>query len=193
MWSRTFYQGVIIELTLEVAKNRGLFNDEIDFAGSEGLVSMEADTPSVLRFQSHRIPYEVHALVLTDAPFSRVYNGTRDELSYHQEGSVRKRVGQDMWVAETLLWTRDKARASVCGYGDVGKACVFAFRGSGARVFVAECELLSALQACFKGVQASCLKSTSLFLSTGNFNISILGLMKKLENNAFVLWKHQTL
>ena len=63
MWSRTVYQGVIIELTFEVAKNTGSFNDEIDFAGSEVLVSLKADPPSVLRFQSHRIHYEVHALV----------------------------------------------------------------------------------------------------------------------------------
>ena len=51
--------------------------------------------------------------------------------------------------------SRDKARAFVCGYGDVGKACVFAFRGSGAHAFVPECEFLCPLQACFKGVQAT--------------------------------------
>ena len=44
----------------------------------------------------------------------------------------------------------------VRGHGDVGKACVFAFRGSGAHVFVPECEFLCPLQACFKGVQATC-------------------------------------
>ena len=33
----------------------------------------------------------------------------------------------------------------MCGYGDVGKVCVFAFRGSGDHVFVAECEPFCAL------------------------------------------------
>ena len=87
--------------------------------------------------------------------------------------------------------SRDKARAFVCGYDDVGKACVFAFRGSGAHVFVAECELLCALQACFKGVPASCLKSTSLFLSTGNFNMRF-GPYEEIGEQC-VLWKHWTL
>ena len=32
-----------IELTLEVVKNTGYFNNKIDFAGSEGLVSMNID------------------------------------------------------------------------------------------------------------------------------------------------------
>ena len=35
--------GVIIELTLEVAKNTGHFNDEIDFAGSECLECRKVD------------------------------------------------------------------------------------------------------------------------------------------------------
>ena len=48
------------------------FNDEIDFACSEGLVRMKAD---------------LHALVLTMHPFSRWHNGTRGELSHHQEGA----------------------------------------------------------------------------------------------------------
>ena len=34
---------------------------------------------------------------------------------------------------------------------------------SGARVFIAVCDPFCALQACFEGVQASCLKSTSWF------------------------------
>ena len=35
--------GVILELTLEVAKNTGHLNDEIDFAGSEGLECRKVD------------------------------------------------------------------------------------------------------------------------------------------------------
>ena len=82
--------------------------------------------------------------------------------------------------------SRDKARAFVCGDGDVGKACVFAFRGSGAHVFVPECELLCVLEASFKGVQASCLKSTSLFSQRITSTSAFLHLMKKMKNNVFV-------
>uniref|UniRef100_A0A7S1AEY5 Cyclic nucleotide-binding domain-containing protein n=1 Tax=Noctiluca scintillans TaxID=2966 RepID=A0A7S1AEY5_NOCSC len=35
----------------------------------------------------------------------QIYFITRGELSYHQEVSVPERVGQDMWVAEAVLWT----------------------------------------------------------------------------------------
>ena len=35
---------------------------------------------------------------------------------------------------------------SVCGYGDVGEACVLAFRGSGAHVFVADSEISKKLR-----------------------------------------------
>merc|ERR1711916_318636 len=44
-------------------------------------------------------------------------------------------------------------RALVCGYGDVGKGCAFALRGSGARVFIAECDPICALQACMEGLE----------------------------------------
>jgi len=36
----------------------------------------------------------------------------------------------------------------VCGFGDVGKGCAQAFRGSGARVYVTEVDPICALQAC---------------------------------------------
>merc|ERR1711907_857911 len=38
-------------------------------------------------------------------------------------------------------------RALVAGYGDVGKGCAFALRGSGARVLISECDPICALQA----------------------------------------------
>ena len=53
----TVYQGVIFELTLEVAKNTRHLNDEIDFAGSEGLVSMKTDPPVGLE-----VPVSLHPL-----------------------------------------------------------------------------------------------------------------------------------
>src|SRR5207237_3885603 len=42
-------------------------------------------------------------------------------------------------------------KAVVCGYGDVGKGCAQAFRGSGATVFITEIDPICALQACMEG------------------------------------------
>ncbi len=39
----------------------------------------------------------------------------------------------------------------VCGFGDVGKGCAQAFRGSGARVYITEVDPICALQACMEG------------------------------------------
>merc|ERR1712136_254939 len=74
-------------------------------------------------------------------------------------------------------------RALVCGYGDVGKGCAFALRGSGARGFIAECDPICALQACMEGFQVAAIESVvseiDIFVSsTGNFNIITLEGMK---------------
>merc|ERR1711965_812876 len=82
-------------------------------------------------------------------------------------------------------------RALVAGYGDVGKGCAFALRGSGARVLVTEIDPICALQACMEGFQVVTLESVvgeiDIFTSaTGNFNIITLEHMKKMKNNAIV-------
>merc|ERR1712003_235412 len=82
-------------------------------------------------------------------------------------------------------------RALVCGYGDVGKGCAFAMRGSGARVLVTEIDPICALQACMGGFQVVTLESVvgeiDIFTTTtGNFNIITLEHMKKMKNNAIV-------
>merc|ERR1712040_22660 len=82
-------------------------------------------------------------------------------------------------------------RALVCGYGDVGKGCAFAMRGSGARVLIAECDPICALQACMEGFQVvtveSALSEADIFVTTtGNFKIITLEHMKKMKNNAIV-------
>merc|ERR1712054_335453 len=82
-------------------------------------------------------------------------------------------------------------RALVCGYGDVGKGCAFALRGSGGRVLVTECDPICALQACMEGFQVVTLEDVvgeiDIFTSsTGNFNIITLEHMKKMKNNAIV-------
>merc|ERR1712119_210085 len=82
-------------------------------------------------------------------------------------------------------------RALVCGYGDVGKGCASALRGSGARVLVTECDPICALQACMEGFQVVTMEEVvgeiDIFTSaTGNFNIITLEHMKKMKNNAIV-------
>merc|ERR1712162_66136 len=82
-------------------------------------------------------------------------------------------------------------RTLVCGYGDVGKGCAAALRGSGARVLVTECDPICALQACMEGFQVvtmeQCVAEADIFVSsTGNFNIITFDHMKKMKNNAIV-------
>merc|ERR1719408_429 len=82
-------------------------------------------------------------------------------------------------------------RALVCGYGDVGKGCAFALRGSGARVLITEIDPICALQACMEGFQVVTMEDavsySDIFVSsTGNFNIITLEHMKKMKNNAIV-------
>merc|ERR1711967_104118 len=79
----------------------------------------------------------------------------------------------------------------VCGYGDVGKGCAFALRGSGSRVLITEIDPICALQACMEGFQVVTMEDVvsevDIFVSsTGNFNIITLEHMKKMKNNAIV-------
>merc|ERR1712005_102320 len=82
-------------------------------------------------------------------------------------------------------------RALVCGYGDVGKGCAFALRGSGSRVLITEIDPINALQACMEGFQVVTMEQVvgeiDIFVSTtGNFKIIRLEHMKKMKNNAIV-------
>merc|ERR1711972_209726 len=82
-------------------------------------------------------------------------------------------------------------RCLIAGYGDVGKGCAFAMRGSGARVLISECDPICALQACMEGFQVvtieSVLDEVDIFVTTtGNFKIITLDHMKKMKNNAIV-------
>merc|ERR1712087_1014958 len=82
-------------------------------------------------------------------------------------------------------------RVLIAGYGDVGKGSAFAMRGSGARVLIAECDHICALQACMEGFQVvkieSVLSEVDIFVTTtGNFQIITLEHMKKMKNNAIV-------
>merc|ERR1712014_9619 len=82
-------------------------------------------------------------------------------------------------------------RVLIAGYGDVGKGCAFAMRGSGARVLISEGDPICALQACMEGFQVVTLESVvgeiDIFTTTtGNFNIITLEHMQNMKNNAIV-------
>merc|ERR1712100_117409 len=82
-------------------------------------------------------------------------------------------------------------RAMIMGYGDVGKGSAFALRGCGARVIVAECDPICALQACMEGFEVNTLDNmvgeADIFITTtGNFKIITVEHMKKMKNNAIV-------
>ena len=62
----------------------------LDLACSEGLVRMKAD---------------LHALVLTMHPFFPLAQRYSRRVVLPSGRSVREHVGQDMWVAETVLWS----------------------------------------------------------------------------------------
>jgi adenosylhomocysteinase len=79
----------------------------------------------------------------------------------------------------------------ICGFGDVGKGCAQAMRGSGARVYVTEVDPICALQACMEGFEVvtieSVLSIADIYITaTGNKRIITLEHMKKMKNNAIV-------
>merc|ERR1711981_1114619 len=70
-------------------------------------------------------------------------------------------------------------RSLVCGFGDVGKGCAAALKGSGSRVIVAEIDPINALQACMEGYQVATIEDVvsevDIFISaTGNKDIITL-------------------
>merc|ERR1719465_371287 len=113
---------------------------------------------------------------VTKSKFDNVY-GCRHSLT---DGIMR---ATDVMLGEK--------RALVCGYGDVGKGCAYALRGSGSRVMITEIDPINALQACMEGFQVVTMEEVvheiDIFVSaTGNFNIITIDHMKKMKNNAIV-------
>jgi adenosylhomocysteinase len=81
--------------------------------------------------------------------------------------------------------------AVVLGYGDVGKGCVQALRGQGARVIVTEIDPINALQAAMEGVQVLPLEDVvadaDIFVTaTGNADIITIDHMRRMKHNAIV-------
>src|ERR1700719_2368451 len=82
-------------------------------------------------------------------------------------------------------------KAIVCGYGDVGKGCAQAFRGSGATVFVTEIDPICALQACMEGFQVvtvddACKWGDIFVTTTGNVDVITREHMDQMKHNAIV-------
>jgi adenosylhomocysteinase len=82
-------------------------------------------------------------------------------------------------------------KAVVCGYGDVGKGCAQAFRGSGATVFITEVDPICALQACMEGFQVvtmddACKWGDIFVTCTGNVDVITRQHMNQMKHNAIV-------
>jgi adenosylhomocysteinase len=82
-------------------------------------------------------------------------------------------------------------KAVVCGYGDVGKGCAQAFRGSGATVFITEIDPICALQACMEGYQVvtmdeACKWADIFVTATGNVDVITRQHMDQMKHNAIV-------
>lgn len=79
----------------------------------------------------------------------------------------------------------------ICGFGDVGKGCAQAMRGSGARVYVTEVDPICALQACMEGFEVvrieDVLPIVDIYVTaTGNKKIITIDHMSKMKHNAIV-------
>merc|ERR1711966_316742 len=82
-------------------------------------------------------------------------------------------------------------RSLVCGFGDVGKGCAAALKGSGSRVMVTEIDPINALQACMEGYEVTTIEDVvgeiDIFITaTGNKDIIMVKHMEKMKNNAIV-------
>ena len=81
--------------------------------------------------------------------------------------------------------------AVVCGYGEVGKGCVQALKGQGARVIVTEIDPICALQAAMEGYQVTTLddvlETADIFITaTGNKDIITARHMARMKDKAIV-------
>jgi adenosylhomocysteinase len=79
----------------------------------------------------------------------------------------------------------------VCGYGDVGKGCVQAFKGLGGRVFVTEIDPINALQACMEGypvvtMDEACAFGDIFVTATGNVDVITRQHMDRMKDQAIV-------
>ena len=92
--------------------------------------------------------------------YKRVANGTLKVPAINVNDSVTKSKFDNLYGCRESLMDGIKRATDVmiagklcfvAGYGDVGKGCVQALRGFGARVVVAEVDPINALQAAMEG------------------------------------------
>lgn len=79
----------------------------------------------------------------------------------------------------------------VCGYGDVGKGCVQAARGMGARVEVTEIDPINALQASMEGIRVvtieeACKYGDIFVTATGSIDVITRAHMEQMKHQAIV-------
>jgi adenosylhomocysteinase len=79
----------------------------------------------------------------------------------------------------------------VAGYGDVGKGCVQAAKGLGARLIVTEIDPINALQAAMEGYQVTTMDEASAFgdifvTTTGNIDVITREHMNRMKHQAIV-------
>ena len=113
---------------------------------------------------------------MTKSKFDNVY-GCRHSLT---DGIMR--------ATDVMLGGK---RSLVCGFGDVGKGCAAALKGSGSRVMVTEIDPINALQACMEGYEVTTIEDVvgeiDIFITaTGNKDIIMVKHMEKMKNNAIV-------
>ena len=79
----------------------------------------------------------------------------------------------------------------VCGYGDVGKGCVQAFKGLGGTVFITEIDPINALQACMEGypvvtMDDACKYGDIFVTATGNLDVITREHMDRMKDQAII-------
>ncbi|MBW3605308.1 MAG: adenosylhomocysteinase [Actinobacteria bacterium] len=81
--------------------------------------------------------------------------------------------------------------AVVCGFGDVGKGCVQALKGQGARIIVTEIDPINALQAAMEGYQVAriedVVETADIFITaTGNRDVITLDHMRAMKHGVIL-------
>jgi adenosylhomocysteinase len=132
--------------------------------------------------------------------YERYHNGTLLFPAYNVNDCVTKSKFDNLYgCRESLIDGIKRAtdvmvsgkKAVICGYGDVGKGCAQAFRGSGATVFVTEIDPICALQACMEGFQVvtmdeACAWGDIFVTATGNVDVITREHMDRMKHNAIV-------
>jgi len=132
--------------------------------------------------------------------YERVKNGTLRFPAINVNDCVTKSKFDNLYgCRESLIDGIKRAtdvmisgkKAVVCGYGEVGKGCAQAFRGSGATVFVTEIDPICALQACMEGYQVVTMEDACKFgdifvTTTGNVDVITRQHMDQMKHNAIV-------